>query len=386
MLRIRAEGDVVNIDLFKQRFIHRSDVFSYQFFSKDEKGERFGYARATAGDCPEQPPCPKKTCKHIWNVPLTNKQITLHLEGKMTLATYALAEDNTVRWMCLDVDITKARPDRPQIDPEIARKRAQEHTITLAKRLNKVLGPNKILVEDSGSKGYHLWVFFSEPVQARYVLSFGEWLVQQATPPEGIHVEIYPKQQEAKNLGNMVKLPMGIHKRSGRRCEFVDGTFTPYEDQWKKLASVQTLTANDLQIIIQRNGVQLVHSIQTYRGETPDGSLPCMVRIMDEGLVEGTRDHGIFALSIYLKDKGLPTWATQGICNTVNERSGDPLHADVIETKILSAYEGDYSIFPCNNDVLDGYCTSHCRFWTTKVRRRWPGVDPVTAVGRLSRD
>ena len=371
----------MNIDLFKQRFIHRSDAFSYQW--KSDKG--FGYTLARTGECTQTPPCGSLTCKHRQNVPISDKIIERHLMGKMTIASYALSEDNTVKWLCLDVDIRKPKKNETLPEADVLWEQAREHTLTLGQFLRRTLGPNRFIVEFSGTKGYHIWVFFSEPVQARHVLAFAQWVNTKVPFREWIHVEIYPKQQTTNNFGNMVKMPMGVHMKSGNRCEFIDANFEPYSDQWDKLESVQSLSNHDLMSLIRRYNIPMVTSIRTYRGETPDGALPCMVRMMDEGLYEGTRDHGIFALAVYLKDKGLPTWAIDSVCHGVNERSTEALSDDVIEKKITSAEEGDYSVFPCSNDILDYYCTSNCRFWDSKAHKRWPG-DPKDAVGKISRD
>jgi hypothetical protein len=112
-----------------------------------------------------------------------------------------------------------------------------------------------------------------------------------------------------------------------------------------------------------------------------------MVNIMNEGLGEGARDHGLFRLSLYLRDKGLPTWATEDVVRGVNERSSPPMDEQALYEKIASAYTNEYSIFPCNEPALDAYCSSACKYWPRKLEDRWTryGKPPEEAVGRICR-
>jgi hypothetical protein len=60
----------------------------------------------------------------------------------------------------------------------------------------------------------------------------------------------------------------------------------------------------------------------------------------------------------------------------------------VLYAKLESAYSEDYSQFPCNDPLIDQYCSSKCRFFSGKLRERWIryGKAPSDAVGKISRD
>jgi hypothetical protein len=71
-------------------------------------------------------------------------------------------------------------------------------------------------------RGGHLWLFFAEPVSGGLARAFGQG-IQVAFDLEG--VELYPKQEVLRDgPGSLIRLPFGIHRRSGRRYGFVTPT------------------------------------------------------------------------------------------------------------------------------------------------------------------
>lgn len=71
--------------------------------------------------------------------------------------------------------------------------------------------PRRRLLEDSGQKGRHLWLFLERPVPAHVARGFGQALVRAHCPTdERLHLEVFPKQDrlDRKGLGNLVKLPL----------------------------------------------------------------------------------------------------------------------------------------------------------------------------------
>lgn len=365
------------IDLVWDRFILRDDAYATQWF-EENKGS--GYRRVTDGRCPNNPPCPKRVCPHIKNRPLTKSQIGQHLDGTITLGIYQLSTDNYVNWLCLDVDIKKGTEGND------LQKRVEQHTLALGRVLNKLLGKGGFLVERSGSKGYHLWVFFDK-AQARYAHALGNWVTLQAEPPDGIEVEVFPKQTALRSYGNLVKLPLGVHKKTNNRCLFVNGWFQTHEDQWDALRKVTVFTDAEIAHILSDNKIQApIHIRQERSGSRV--ALPCLERIFEEGLSEGNRDAGMFAAANYVRDFGLGERYARSVLHELNSATDPPMLDDELDKKIDSAYNGDYSSFPCNQPVLDSFCCSQCRFWTNKVNDRWVryGKKADEAVGRISRD
>ncbi len=70
---------------------------------------------------------------------------------------------------------------------------------------------------EASRRGGHLWIFFVSPVRASQVRS---WLLQYC-PSD---FEFYPKQDEGKGVGSLIRLPLGVHLRSGKRYAFMERT------------------------------------------------------------------------------------------------------------------------------------------------------------------
>ena len=67
-------------------------------------------------------------------------------------------------------------------------------------------------------RGGHLWLFFAEPVAGKEVRRFGRGLLAHF----GIEdIELFPKQDKlSTGPGSLIRLPFGVHQKSGRRYGF----------------------------------------------------------------------------------------------------------------------------------------------------------------------
>jgi len=135
--------------------------------------------------------------------PITLKDIQEHLDGEKTIGVYCLDYDNTVRWACIDID---GKPD------ELAKWRKEADIIYS-------LFPDKPrMLEFSGRKGFHIWVFFKRKTTADYAQQL---IRARLNRVKGLHShEIFPKQtelNEGRKYGNLVKLPLATHRVSGKR-------------------------------------------------------------------------------------------------------------------------------------------------------------------------
>ena len=77
------------------------------------------------------------------------------------------------------------------------------------------------MLEFSGRKGYHVWIFFEPTIQAEYA----QKLVKARLNRIGSNRhEVFPKQTElnaSRKFGNLVKLPLALHRVSGKRSEIL---------------------------------------------------------------------------------------------------------------------------------------------------------------------
>jgi hypothetical protein len=150
--------------------------------------------------------------------PITNELLLEHLKGNVTIGSYTLNADNTVKWLCFDIEKTD---DNKQAVKEVVAYLKDKHNIISYLEFSGGL-------DNEMSKRYHVWVFLKRPTQAKKVRAFGEYVRSHL----GLKIEVFPKNDtlSGKNLGNLVKLPFGVSLKTGKRCEFVHPiTFKPYK-------------------------------------------------------------------------------------------------------------------------------------------------------------
>lgn len=183
------------------------------------------YARQWAGEQGEGGYTPVRE-------PLTVTAARNHLLGNITVGVYPVRLDNTVTFFAFDVDIRKPALARARTSITEAR-RIKEAVAHEAERLQGELGALGLstLLEDSGYKGRHLWIFLETPEDAAVARQFGS-LFLRTFPLQSpdLQAEFFPKQATAgAGIGNLIKLPLGIHRRTGRRSRLLqtDGTVFP---------------------------------------------------------------------------------------------------------------------------------------------------------------
>lgn len=340
-----------HLSLVKTRFLHRTDAYATQWYNK-ERG--VGYKKKVKVPCRHTPRCLFRECEEP--IPLTRDDVRMHLIGQHTLGIYQLKE-NTVKWLCLDIDLKKNKEASLQI--------IQRVTLDAAKIFKTLAVP--FLVETSGSKGYHIWVFFSEPVQAKFAKSLGVYVRNNVELPDEVGIEVFPKQTESDNFGNLIKLPLGYHKKTRNFCGFVNNKFEQRSDQWATLTNVVTLTQAQLIDLLVDHEIPLAE--KTIYNNDVQG-LPCMINIMNDGAKDGCRDEAAFKLACYLKKQGIPYEMCAASMEQWNEKNTPIMDRTHLFTKLRSAYKGSYSAFPCQQPLLDHFCVATCRFYEEKMKKR----------------
>ena len=180
-------------------------------------------------------------------MPLPDERLAAHLRGAVTLGAYQLRDDGTAGWLCFDADA-----DIPG---------AIEHAHALAAHLRRALAGMGFdaRLEDSGNKGGHVWVFFCPGVAASDARRLGAYVLDRVLEEQGefagVHVEIFPKQDAPRPLGNLVKVPLGVHKKTGRRALFVGDDFMPIVEQAAYLATIRQHTPAELAEALEEWGV-----------------------------------------------------------------------------------------------------------------------------------
>ena len=156
--------------------------------------------------------------------PLTIDQ---YLDPNQTVGAYLVGLDGKVKCAVIDIDVNKdAMNGNESEDLDYAK----IQTMIITKVLEEA--GFKVHLEFSGRKGYHIWLFFDEPVPAKDVRCTLLALESKFYPKNGnIHWEIFPKQDhvDKNKFGNLIKLPLQTHRVSGTQSYMIDDFFHPVQ-------------------------------------------------------------------------------------------------------------------------------------------------------------
>lgn len=146
-----------------------------------------------------------------------------HLKGLKTYGIYLLKSNGTVQTAVIDVDLRKDFRGRKLTADETNLIKRELNYIAL--RLNELATASGLLplLEFSGGKGYHFWFFLDAPTTPENVRAALEIVKRRvAGDLSAFTIEIFPKQDhfKGKGFGNLVKLPLGVHRLTGKRSYF----------------------------------------------------------------------------------------------------------------------------------------------------------------------
>lgn len=318
-------------------FVHRSDVFSEQQAS----GAYFPVRQ-----------------------PITTDDVAEHLAGLASYGSYVIRpEDQSVRYVVFDLDTHDEA--------------AQHHLLlSVGYMLQVALGDEQpegwtegtfqcSLLESSGNKGTHLWVFLSAPLPAAQVR---RWVTRDFMPaweekarPANWPIEVYPKQDgvDEGGFGNLVKLPLGKHRVSGNFSHFIrqTGWATSVDD-------VVPLPAELVPEVVstgEGGGRRSGERVRPSATDGPCSPFPCVDRIMREGAPQGYRDNAMFHLALYCYGHGIDQDLAEEICVRANEEFDPPMPEREVRSKVSSAYRGRYPSATCGSGWLAELCPGPCK-------------------------
>jgi hypothetical protein len=188
--------------------------------------------------------------------PLTPKVVENHILGNYTVGVYPVRLDNTVNFIAFDLDLAKFAVNRA-ITSQRSWAAVMAKVHQAACRLLDLAAAQDIpmYLEDSGFKGRHAWILVETPVPAGVAKKCGDLLASQLMPfaPE-VNLEVFPKQATVRpgSLGNLIKLPLGIHRRTGKRGLFIQPEGQPYPDQLALLGQIRKAPRALIYGVIQR--------------------------------------------------------------------------------------------------------------------------------------
>jgi hypothetical protein len=185
---------------------------------------------------------------------LTDKTISDHLQGKITIGLYAINPQNQrCKWVAIDADYASAMDDLIKLQYQLTQDRVQS-ALEMSKR------------------GGHLWIFLAAPLLARkcrlYIYDLAQKLgvpVKGSGLAEGI--EVFPKHDEIQEgaFGNAIRGPLGIHRGAKRRFWFYGADYA-LDAQIGFLTRLRKLTEEELDRFTA--GKELPPNIAKVRSET----------------------------------------------------------------------------------------------------------------------
>ncbi|MFH1629660.1 MAG: hypothetical protein ABIE47_13175 [Pseudomonadota bacterium] len=313
------------IKTFREAFQGRQDVVPRYWQSK--KGAGYapicknewlaiclkGKVRNACQDCPNPD-----------YVPLSDQLILDHFNGKQILGVYPLLTNNTCNFTTPDLDNHSG--DRDPLKDVLSFHEACE--------VQEI--PTYPLRSKSGN-GYHSYTFFNAPVpawKARAVLF--ALLLEAGVIGADVRLSsfdrLFPNQDElsGKGLGNLIALPFqGQAARDGHTL-FLDpasGFKDPYKDQWALLTSIQKVTEDQLDGLIETWGLKKAEPINGRERVDPE-------RWFKNGIPNGQKHTDFFRYCCQKISQGL-AYDEVLILTTELARRCDPLPKDGPEQAAL---------------------------------------------------
>ena len=269
---------------------------------------------------------------------LTDELLCKHLAGELTLGAYVLNEQSHSRFLVFDADD----------EPNWRRLRA------LSRALEEMDTPTYL---ENSRRGGHLWLFFESWQPGKELRQFGTALMEHFRI-EG--VELFPKQSVlTSGPGSLIRLPFGIHQKTGRRYGFTTPRGEPLgltlRDQIEWLALPECVPEAMWRNFESQPTVSKRETVATGRElslSLPEGT-PLSVRIKNAESVSQ-----FVSRYVELSSAGL------GLC---------PFHDDQVESFSVNEEENYWHCFACGTggSIID--------FWIQQQQ-----VDFQTAIKELA--
>ena len=233
----KSMGMTELIALYRELFYGRQDVFAVRW--ENEKAGTHGYAPKCKNEW-DRNICGKsmrikgacKKCAYKENQEITDQFIQQHFIGTgrnaFVMGVYPLLEDETCRFLAIDFD-----------------KKNWQEEILIAKSIYEEYGIKSYIERSRSGNGGHLWIFFSEPIEARLTRKLGTKVLETAINRTGNSKfdsfdRLFPNQDYMPKggYGNLIALPLQRQAVENGNSVFVDDTFKMYSSQTAVLQSI----------------------------------------------------------------------------------------------------------------------------------------------------
>jgi len=123
------------------------------------------------------------------------------------------------------------------------------------------LGVPHLIERSRSGNGAHIWIFFSETIDAKLARDFGFMLLDKAME---IHPNLsfdsydrlFPNQDVLPEggFGNLIALPLQGESRRNGNSIFIDNSLKMIEDQWQHLDNIQPITKTLIHQFLSEQG------------------------------------------------------------------------------------------------------------------------------------
>lgn len=307
-----------------------------------------------------------------------------HLKGTKTYGIYLLRSDATVTTAVMDVDVSrKFRDGKPSREDREILRREGAYLMKRIRDMSETAGC-KPLVEFSGGKGFHFWFIMDRPIPAGQARA---WLkpIREALYRDlsAFNMEVFPKQTvlSGKGMGNLVKLPLGVHRMTGKRSYFYDCRDHGVDAQLKFLMTVKSGNVDEMITSAQkerRENVVLHPRLKKWADDFPElqrleRCCPPLGQIMAscrQGRACTEREEKILFQSVGFLPRGktllhhllgpLPDYNPHLVDFKLSRLRGTPLGCKRIHS--LLNFTGDICAFEENGEVYD-HPLRHVKEW-----------------------
>ncbi len=156
---------------------------------------------------------------------INSSDISAHLSGRSTYGIYPIMQENYVKLIVFDIDLPK---NLSEVDESTLLENKEDLIPTVKKIFSTIIYILKkysfsdkcVIIENTGGRGYHIWLFFNELVSAKDARAFAFLILKKAATL----CEIFPKQDGIPkgSYSNLIKLPLGIHRKYNKSSFFVE--------------------------------------------------------------------------------------------------------------------------------------------------------------------
>lgn len=254
-------GDIIfpelgpeHASLLYSYFKGRQDVYSLRsskkgYYTQCNNFWKYGICPKRDGTKIKCQDCPSKDYKE-----LKGRVILQHLQGIKEDCTdvvglYPLFPDGSCWFLVFDFD---------NHDESAEPSKEWQQEVNALREMCSVLGIDSLVERSRSGKGAHVWIFFSDPIQASKARKFGEALLRKGAESVSLKNFTYydrmmPMQDflpEGK-LGNLIALPLQGRALKNGNSAFVDESWNTYKDQWKRLRETKKLSEKEVDDLIR---------------------------------------------------------------------------------------------------------------------------------------